>query len=88
MKARRAFRNAWFTNRRKRHAVPEEAFVNVAWVKVERRLRVFLGSIFRVRAFWGQCHLGIRMLVIRVDLSVSDWTKCIAPRREHNVPRS
>jgi hypothetical protein len=39
----------------------------VAWTKIKRRIRVLLGNIFRLRAFWELCHPGIPPRFLSLD---------------------
>jgi hypothetical protein len=41
--------------------------LKVSWRKVKRRIFVFLGNIFRLRAFWEICHPGTTMRFLSVD---------------------
>ena len=41
--------------------------LKVQWTKVKRRIRVFLGNVFRLRAFWDICHPGTPMRFLSLD---------------------
>ena len=41
--------------------------LKVPWGKVKRRVKIFLGNIFRLRAFWEICHPGVEMRFLSLD---------------------
>ena len=49
----------WFQRWRRRFGITRKVTgmkLKVSWKKVKRRIAVFLGNIFRLRAFWELCH--------------------------------
>ena len=41
--------------------------LKVPWTKIRRRVRCFLGNIWRLRAFWEMCHPGTPMRFLSLD---------------------
>ena len=41
--------------------------LKVPWERVKKRISVFLGNIYRLRAFWEICHPGVAMRFLSVD---------------------
>ena len=60
----------WFRRWRKIYGIVHKVTgmkLKVPWAKVKRRIRVLLGNIFRLRAFWELCHPGIPPRFISLD---------------------
>lgn len=60
----------WFKRWRKRYGIVKKVLgmkLKVPWKKVKKRIRVFLGNIFRLRAFWDHCHPGVEMRFLSLD---------------------
>ena len=60
----------WFLRWRKFYGIVKKVTdmkLKVPWAKVKRRIKVFLGNIFRLRAFWDLCHPGTPMRFISLD---------------------
>ena len=62
--------HAWFRRWRKMYGISKKVIgmkLKVSWTKVKRRIRVYLGNIFRFRAFWEICHPGTPMRFMSID---------------------
>jgi hypothetical protein len=62
--------NLWFKRWRAMYGIVKKVTgmkLKVPWVKVKRRIRVFLGNIYRLHAFWDICHPGTEMRWMSVD---------------------
>jgi len=60
----------WFYRWRKAYGIVKKVTgmkLKVSWNKLKRRIRVFLGNIFRLRAFWDICHPGVKMRFLSLD---------------------
>ena len=60
----------WFCRWRKHYGIVKKTTgmkLKVSWSKLKRRIRVFLGNIFRLRAFWEICHPGVEMRFLSLD---------------------
>jgi hypothetical protein len=60
----------WFGRWRKMYGIVYKVSgmkLKVAWTKIKRRIRVLLGNIFRLRAFWELCHPGIPPRFLSLD---------------------
>ena len=60
----------WFRRWRQMYGIVKKVTgmkLKVAWSKVKRRVRVFLGNIFRLRAFWEICHPDTPMRFFSAD---------------------
>jgi len=60
----------WFQRWRRKYGIVKKVVgmrLKVPWVKVKRRTAVFLGNIFRLRAFWEICHPDTPMRFLSVD---------------------
>ena len=60
----------WFRRWRQRYGIVKKVTgmkLKVPWRKVKRRTGVFLGNIFRLRAFWEICHPDTPMRFLSVD---------------------
>ena len=60
----------WFKRWREKFGIVKKVTgmkLKVPWVKVKKRIRVFLRNVFRLRAFWEICHPGTEMRWISLD---------------------
>ena len=60
----------WFCRWRKAYGIVKKVTgmkLKVSWNKLKRRIRVFLGNIFRLRAFWELCHPDVEMRFLSLD---------------------
>lgn len=60
----------WFLRWRKHYRIVLKTTgmkLKVSWIKLKRRIRVFLGNIFRLRAFWEICHPGVEPRFLSLD---------------------
>ena len=60
----------WFQRWRQMYGIVRKVTgmkLKVPWAKVKRRIRVFLGNIYRLRAFWEVCHPDTPMRFISLD---------------------
>ena len=60
----------WFKRWRKMYGIVKKVTgmkLKVSWVKLKRRIRVLLGNIYRLHAFWDICHPGTPMRFLSVD---------------------
>ena len=60
----------WFKRWRRRYGIVKKVTgmkLKVPWQKVKKRIRVFLGNIFRLRAFWELCHPVTPMRFLSLD---------------------
>ena len=62
--------NMWLMRWRRRHGIRYKTAgmkLKVSWRKVLKRVRVLMGNIFRLRAFWDLVHPGKQMRWVSVD---------------------
>ena len=60
----------WFKRWRETYGISKKVTgmkLKVPWTKVKRRIRVFLGNIYRLRAFWEICHPETEMRFLSLD---------------------
>lgn len=60
----------WFKRWRAMYGITKKVTgmkLKVPWAKVKRRVKVLLGNIFRLRAFWEICHPGTEMRFLSLD---------------------
>ena len=60
----------WFKRWREMYGIVRKITgmkLKVPWKKIKRRVRVFLGNVFRLRAFWAICHPGTKMRWLSLD---------------------
>jgi len=61
---------AWLLRWRRMYGISRKVTgmkLQVPWVKIKRRIRCFLGNVFRLRAFWELCHPGKPMRFLSLD---------------------
>ena len=60
----------WFKRWRRLYGIVKKVTgmkLKFQWKKVKRRICVFLGNVYRLRAFWEICHPGVPMRFLSLD---------------------